>query len=56
MFLAMVVALLAANLFVFAFGMSWGPVVWVLLGESFPNQIRAAALSLAAGAQVVALV
>jgi MFS transporter, SP family, sugar:H+ symporter len=48
------VALLAANLFVFAFGMSWGPVVWVLLGESFPNRIRAAALSLAAAAQWVA--
>ena len=48
------VALIAANVFVFAFGMSWGPVVWVLLGESFPNQIRAAALSLAAGAQWVA--
>jgi SP family sugar:H+ symporter-like MFS transporter len=48
------VALLAANLFVFSFGMSWGPVVWVLLGESFPNSIRAAALSLAAGAQWVA--
>ena len=48
------IALVAANLFVFAFGMSWGPVVWVLLGETFPNQIRAAALSLAAGAQWVA--
>jgi SP family sugar:H+ symporter-like MFS transporter len=48
------VALLAANLFVFSFGMSWGPVVWVLLGETFPNRIRAAALSLAAAAQWVA--
>jgi len=48
------VALIAANVYVFAFGMSWGPVVWVLLGESFPNKIRAAALSLAAGAQWVA--
>jgi SP family sugar:H+ symporter-like MFS transporter len=48
------VALIAANVFVFAFGMSWGPVVWVLLGESFPNKIRAAALSLAAAAQWVA--
>ena len=48
------VALLAANVYVFAFGMSWGPVVWVLLGESFPNKIRAAALSLAAGAQWLA--
>jgi MFS transporter, SP family, sugar:H+ symporter len=48
------VALLAANAFVFAFGMSWGPVVWVLLGEKFPNRIRAAALSVAAAAQWVA--
>jgi SP family sugar:H+ symporter-like MFS transporter len=48
------IALAAANLFVFAFGMSWGPVVWVMLGEKFPNQIRAAALSVAAAAQWVA--
>jgi sugar porter (SP) family MFS transporter len=48
------VALIAANLFVVAFGMSWGPVVWVLLGEMFPNRMRAAALSLAAGGQWVA--
>jgi len=34
--------------------MSWGPVVWVLLGEMFPNRMRAAALSLAAGGQWVA--
>lgn len=46
-----VIALLAANLFVVAFGMSWGPVVWVLLGEMFPNRIRAAALGLAAAGQ-----
>jgi MFS transporter, SP family, sugar:H+ symporter len=45
------IALIAANLFVVAFGMSWGPVVWVLLGEMFPNRIRAAALGLAAAAQ-----
>ncbi len=33
-----VIALVAANLFVVAFGMSWGgPVVWVLLGEMFPQ-------------------
>jgi SP family sugar:H+ symporter-like MFS transporter len=48
------IALVAANLFVVAFGMSWGPVVWVLLGELFPNRIRAAALGLAAGGQWVA--
>lgn len=33
--------------------MSWGPVTWVLLGEMFPNRMRAAALSLAAGGQWV---
>lgn len=34
------IALVAANLYVVAFGMSWGPVVWVLLGEMFNNVIR----------------
>ena len=44
-------ALLAANLYVVFFGASWGPVVWVLLGEMFSNRIRAVALSVAAAAQ-----
>ncbi|QHG17281.1 sugar porter family MFS transporter [Nostoc sp. ATCC 53789] len=48
------VALIAANLYVFCFGFSWGPVVWVLLGEMFNNKIRAAALSVAAAIQWVA--
>ncbi|KUI03293.1 MFS transporter [Mycolicibacterium acapulense] len=48
------IALVAANLFVVSFGMSWGPVVWVLLGEMFPNRIRGAALGLAAAAQWLA--
>jgi SP family sugar:H+ symporter-like MFS transporter len=48
------IALVAANLYVVAFGMSWGPVVWVLLGEKFPNRIRAAALGVAAAAQWIA--
>jgi sugar porter (SP) family MFS transporter len=47
------IALVAANLFVVFFGVSWGPVVWVLLGEMFSNRIRAAALGLAAAAQWV---
>ena len=47
-------ALIAANGFVFFFGFSWGPVVWVLLGEMFPNRIRAIALSVAASAQWLA--
>ncbi|WP_340643494.1 MFS transporter [Phormidium pseudopriestleyi] len=32
------IALLAANLYVFCFGFSWGPVTWVLLGEMFNNR------------------
>jgi SP family sugar:H+ symporter-like MFS transporter len=47
-------ALIAANLYVFFFGFSWGPVVWVMLGEMFNNKIRAAALSLAASLQWIA--
>ncbi|MEC5185093.1 sugar porter (SP) family MFS transporter [Cryobacterium sp. MP_3.1] len=48
------IALVAANVFVISFGASWGPVVWVLLGEIFPNTIRAKALGLAAAAQWIA--
>ncbi|OLT50435.1 sugar porter family MFS transporter [Cellulosimicrobium sp. CUA-896] len=47
-------ALVAANAFVVFFGASWGPLVWVLLGEMFPNRIRAAALGVAAMAQWLA--
>jgi sugar porter (SP) family MFS transporter len=45
------IALIAANAFVVFFGLSWGPTVWVLLGEMFNNRIRAAALGLAVSAQ-----
>ncbi|MFA6229987.1 MAG: sugar porter family MFS transporter [Rhodanobacter sp.] len=48
------VALVAANAYVVFFGVSWGPVVWVLLGEMFPNRIRATALAVAASAQWLA--
>ncbi|MGH3095677.1 MAG: sugar porter family MFS transporter [Streptosporangiales bacterium] len=48
------IALFAANLFVVSFAVSWGPVVWVLLGEMFPNWLRAAALAVAAAAQWLA--
>ena len=40
-----VAGLVAANLYIVAFGVSWGPVMWVLLGEMFPNQLRGAALA-----------
>lgn len=39
------VALVAANLYVVFFNFSWGPVVWVMLGEMFPNQLRGSALA-----------
>ncbi|MFD5214139.1 sugar porter family MFS transporter [Microbacterium sp. NPDC058345] len=48
------VALVCANAFVVFFGATWGPLVWVLLGEMFPNSIRAGALAVAAAAQWVA--
>ncbi|MBT2364626.1 sugar porter family MFS transporter [Streptomyces sp. ISL-10] len=49
-----VVALIAAHVFVLFFALSWGVVVWVFLGEMFPNRIRAAALGVAASAQWIA--
>ncbi|MFJ3488548.1 sugar porter family MFS transporter [Leifsonia aquatica] len=48
------IALVAANIFVICFGASWGPLVWVLLGEIFPTKIRGKALGLAAAAQWIA--
>lgn len=48
------VALICANAFVVFFGTTWGPLVWVLLGEMFPNSIRAWALAVAAAAQWLA--
>ncbi|MFM8886223.1 MAG: MFS transporter, partial [Chthoniobacterales bacterium] len=49
-----IVALLAANAYIFCFGVSWGPVMWVMLGEMFPNQFRGAALSLSGFVQWMA--
>jgi sugar porter (SP) family MFS transporter len=48
------VALVAAHVFVLFFALSWGVVVWVFLGEMFPNKLRAAALGVAAAAQWIA--
>ena len=44
-------ALVAANLYVFFFNASWGPVMWVMLGEMFPNQIRGSGLAVSGLAQ-----
>jgi MFS transporter, SP family, sugar:H+ symporter len=45
------IALIAANLYVFFFNISWGPVMWVMLGEMFPNQIRGSGLAVSGLAQ-----
>ncbi|MFD1036184.1 sugar porter family MFS transporter [Sphingomonas hankookensis] len=45
------VALVAANLYVVFFNVSWGPIMWVMLGEMFPNQMRGSALAVCGFAQ-----
>jgi MFS transporter, SP family, sugar:H+ symporter len=45
------IALYAANIYVIFFNFSWGPVMWVMLGEMFPNQIRGSGLAVAGAAQ-----
>ena len=40
-----ILALIAANLYVIFFNFSWGPVMWVMLGEMFPNQLRGSGLA-----------
>lgn len=47
-------ALVAANVYVMFFNGSWGPVMWVSLGEMFPNQIRGSGLAVAGFFQWVA--
>jgi len=48
------IALVAANLYVMFFNVSWGPVMWVMLGEMFPNQIRGSGLAISGLAQWLA--
>jgi len=49
-----VVALIGANLFVVCFAATWGPIMWVMLGEMFPNRMRAVALGLCTAVNWVA--
>ena len=44
-------ALLAANFYVAFFAATWGPVMWVMLGEMFNNRIRAVAIAICGLAQ-----
>jgi SP family sugar:H+ symporter-like MFS transporter len=48
------VALVSAIAYAALFNFSWGPVMWVMLGEMFPNQIRGSALAVAGLAQWIA--
>ncbi|MGM0931937.1 MAG: sugar porter family MFS transporter [Bacteroidota bacterium] len=45
------VSLIGVLMFVAAFAMSMGPVVWVVLSEMFPNKIRSIGMSIAVAAQ-----
>jgi SP family sugar:H+ symporter-like MFS transporter len=44
-------ALISANIYVVFFNLSWGPVMWVMLGEMFPNQIRGSGLAVSGATQ-----
>lgn len=48
------IGFIAMLLYIAGFAMSWGPVVWVLLAEIFPNKIRSVAMALAVAAQWIA--
>lgn len=45
------IALISANAYAALFNFSWGPVMWVMLGEMFPNQIRGSGLAVSGLAQ-----
>ena len=45
------VALIAANLYIAFFAATWGPVMWVMLGEMFNNRIRTIAIAICGLAQ-----
>jgi SP family xylose:H+ symportor-like MFS transporter len=44
-------ALAAVVVYILGFSFSWGPCVWVMLSEIFPNSIRGKAMSVAVAAQ-----
>jgi len=45
------IALAAVVVYILGFSFSWGPVVWVMLAEIFPNSIRGKAMSIAVASQ-----
>ncbi|MFK5880346.1 MAG: sugar porter family MFS transporter [Flavobacteriaceae bacterium] len=49
-----IISLIGVLIFIGAFAMSMGPVVWVILSEIFPNKIRSVAMSIAVAVQWLA--
>lgn len=49
-----ILSLIGVLIFIGSFAMSMGPVVWVILSEIFPNNIRSIAMSIAVAAQWIA--
>lgn len=47
-------ALVAVVAYIAGFALSWGPVVWVMLSEIFPNSIKGKAMGIAVAAQWIA--
>jgi SP family xylose:H+ symportor-like MFS transporter len=47
-------ALVAVVAYIAGFALSWGPVVWVLLAEIFPNPIKGKAMAIAVAMQWIA--
>lgn len=46
--------LAAVVVYIAGFSLSWGPVVWVMLAEIFPNSIKGKAMAIAVAAQWIA--
>jgi MFS transporter, SP family, xylose:H+ symportor len=49
-----VLSLLMVLVYIAGFALSWGPVVWVMLSEIFPNSIKARAMAIAVAVQWLA--
>jgi len=47
-------ALIAMLVYIGGFAFSWGPIVWILLAEIFPNAIKGRAMGIAVAAQWIA--
>ena len=44
-------SLIFMMIYVASFALSWGPVVWVMLAEMYPNNIRSTAMAIAVAVQ-----